>query len=981
MVEAILLNIVAQAIWEMGLSPLLRGSNRSEDVDDAVKREQGRYATIIQGTAQKMESLRSAELSDETLGDFLSSAEVRNLVTSMFVFRLDDHGLGLEQARAEFLALWDRAQLGTKDIGEASFEALLEAAENVVGAAIQDGVLSAHEARASARHQMTMQHLEAMQRRMDYLVGDTPLLQVDVTKFEDELRREVHGRHGTISPPDFYGAERVPIDLLYVMPHLVRRTQDEPERTPVQRWIDHLQQGVVLGDPGGGKSTLAAKLCHTLSGRAQASSDVRAVTPVMVTLREYSATRKERGWSIVEYIESVASSRYQLDVPGGAIEYLLLSGRLMVIFDGLDELLETRHRQQVRDDVESFHRRFPTARLLVTSRKVGYEQAPLDETVFDVVHLSEFTDEQVESYAHKWFQLEEDLSARERHDKAEAFIEESRAVPDLRTNPLLLALMCNFYLGQNYLPRHLPEVYETCAKMLFETWDRSRGIVAVLPIAEHIRPAMRFLALWIYEHESLQSGASERQLVDRAVEFLLKFRFDDEYEARNAAEAFIDFCAGRAWVFTDTGTTADGEKLFQFTHRTFLEYFAADHLVATAETTAELSERLAPRITKREWWVVAQVAYQLKSKSTLMASDQLLNDIIRRSNEAEVLERGHLLLFGIECLAFLVPSPAVVRVLTRHATMFLISVVARGGGRDLDVGVAMSGIGYGLAKAGAETQRAVAATTIDVILEAIRSPDPAAVAASLCLSELGRGATTPESIALWQETISAAKSETRSERRALSVSSAALASSLAYDGDLNIKELVDAHGLRALFETRDVVLESHAFFSPVLANAAQWVLRGEVGGEVLQAQWIRVLEEAATILLDHVPPWTDASGFFPLTPEPENAYAPVPADLLFGLIVTASVHLEQRLRQEMPETRAQEWVRDEMFGRPHPFFELVEPIFLNRLQIGSEDEAARRLAELTLSPEQRDLIGRWMRGQCDFVASPDGRDVGDDRPG
>ena len=55
--------------------------------------------------------------------------------------------------------------------------------------------------------------------------------------------------------------------------------------------------------------------------------------------------KKARKCSILEYLEQVSSSNYQLKPPSGSLEYLLLNGRAVVIFDGLDELLETRYSE------------------------------------------------------------------------------------------------------------------------------------------------------------------------------------------------------------------------------------------------------------------------------------------------------------------------------------------------------------------------------------------------------------------------------------------------------------------------------------------------------------------------------------------------------------------------------------------------------------------------------------------------------------
>ncbi len=458
-----------------------------------------------------------------------------------------------------------------------------------------------------------------------------------------------------------------------------RAESGEYEELSIDEWLDRLHRAVLLGNPGAGKSTLSKKLCHLLATRyGQARVGGRSYTPVLVVLRQFATVKKDRGVSIRGYVEELAQASYQLSIPDRAFEHLLLSGRVIVLFDGLDELLETTRRQEIRDDVESFCRRYPHVPVVVTSRSVGYEQAALDPDVFDTLRLSEFSEDQIAEYAHKWFALDTPNSD-DHGERADAFIEESRAVPDLRVNPLLLALMCNFYRGQNYLPRNLPDVYENCARMLFETWDRSRGIEPVLPIAEHIRPAMRHLAYWIYEDQTLQTGVTERDLVERAVSFLLEWRFDDEHAARHAAEAFIGFCRGRAWVFTDVGSTGAGEALFQFTHRTFLEYFAADHLVSTLDDTAALRSALRDHIAEREWDVVAQIAYQLRGRASLGAASELLDGLLEdaTSEEARSPRAMNLLSFAARCLAFLVPRPAVARAVVDKALEVAVTRVGR----------------------------------------------------------------------------------------------------------------------------------------------------------------------------------------------------------------------------------------------------------------------------------------------------------------
>jgi predicted NACHT family NTPase len=122
---------------------------------------------------------------------------------------------------------------------------------------------------------------------------------------------------------------------------------------------------VILGDPGGGKSTLALKETYDLAGATGSDS----VIPFLVVLRDYAPHFIQSRMSIVEYIEAICETPYGVKPPNGAIEYILLNGHATVIFDGLDELLDTSHRRNIVTAVEGFANRYPTTQIVVTSRR------------------------------------------------------------------------------------------------------------------------------------------------------------------------------------------------------------------------------------------------------------------------------------------------------------------------------------------------------------------------------------------------------------------------------------------------------------------------------------------------------------------------------------------------------------------------------------------------------------------------------------
>lgn len=197
----------------------------------------------------------------------------------------------------------------------------------------------------------------------------------------------------------------------------------------------------------------------------------------------------------------------------------------------------------------------------------------------------------------------------------------------------MLSLMCGIYASENYIPRNRPDVYEKCALLLFDRWDKQRGINAPLSFDAHVQVAMRSLALWLYPRQESQQGFPREQLVDYMKGYLLQKRFDVEEDAEQAATEFIDFCKGRAWVLTDVGA-----ELYGFTHRTFLEYFAASQLVKLHPSADRLFEELWPRVAHYEWDVVAQLATQILGKTVEDGADDLLDNLVARSLEASDMD-------------------------------------------------------------------------------------------------------------------------------------------------------------------------------------------------------------------------------------------------------------------------------------------------------------------------------------------------------
>jgi hypothetical protein len=415
---------------------------------------------------------------------------------------------------------------------------------------------------------------------------------------------------------------------------------ESPENISYVDFKNGFRKVVILGDPGGGKSTLCQYLCYELSKQSSLqlqhpeNSNFEASLqkiPIRVVLRSFERARITKPQlSIFEFIleelkgiVSAASEEVE-----DCLRYILTYGRAVLAFDGLDEILITARRREFVQLVTVFCEQYPLCPVLITSRIVGYEEAPLTDD-FEEMLIEKFNDDEIGAYLQKFLRVVSSHTKADAEKKAKIFMKQTeRNARDLRQNPLLLGLMAFLFAMKNDVPSNRPEIYRECAILMFEKWDQNREISANIPIGFDMLHLFSILAAEIYGKTEFEEGVSAKWIEEHNRRYFNDF-YESKAKAIEAAKLVTKFITGRSWVMSEFAPDT-----YRFTHRTFLEYFFARFIEEKYETIANLIPILRPKVAKKQWDVISHLALQLKTYRNQKRIGQTLDQLDKLISEA-----------------------------------------------------------------------------------------------------------------------------------------------------------------------------------------------------------------------------------------------------------------------------------------------------------------------------------------------------------
>ncbi len=429
----------------------------------------------------------------------------------------------------------------------------------------------------------------------------------------------------------------------------VRRAREAYYEKPSRPVLDVLtdsryRQVIILGDPGSGKSTLARYVLLALidpTGDGKLRRAFEGYLPLLVELRSYASLCDDgKCNNFLEFLEYLGQTEGWHLTQAALHNHLKNDGHAVVIFDGLDEIFAPQEREQITRQIVGFAHNYPKARVVVTSRVIGYWRKILADAGFAHFTLQDLDEKQVATFADRWYGLamsDRPDEAKERRERILRSFEESASIRQLAGNPMLLTIMAIIGKHQE-LPRERWKLYDHAASVLIQHWDvnkhlRDQRIDADLIGEDDKKELLRRLA---FKMQGGQGGLAgnyiHREQLEAEFEDYLMQRYQQPLpEAAKIARAMIDQFRERNFILS-----LYGANLYGFVHRAFLEYFCASAFVWKFEKTQEMTlEQLKREVYGAHWedesWheVLRLICGMIDEKWAGEIIDYLANEVYR----------------------------------------------------------------------------------------------------------------------------------------------------------------------------------------------------------------------------------------------------------------------------------------------------------------------------------------------------------------
>ena len=353
--------------------------------------------------------------------------------------------------------------------------------------------------------------------------------------------------------------------------------------------------------------------------------------PIFITLKSFVEESKETGEvSFLNYIRSEFLTSNIINP--STIDNLLCEGRVLLLLDGLDEVL-TIDTNAVYQEINRFTEKYHKNLFIITCRTAGNIH---NLNGFIDVEIAPFTSEQIAEFSQKWFSTLIKNPTEDTHQQAVQFIQlldlpENLRFRQLAATPLFLHLACWIFVHQGQFPGSESEFYKQCLDLLLGKWDEIRGVQRD-SISPELALPQKLKLLSEIAIKTFERGEYffEKRTIEEYISDYLYQLSDapiDSEELQLASEDILKAIALQHGLLTERS-----RGIFSFSHLAFHEYFTARNIIMNSylKSLEEALEELINHVVEPRWREIFLLTAVMLRKADLLVllMKKKVNDLV-----------------------------------------------------------------------------------------------------------------------------------------------------------------------------------------------------------------------------------------------------------------------------------------------------------------------------------------------------------------
>ncbi|MEH1911298.1 MAG: NACHT domain-containing protein [Nostoc sp.] len=369
---------------------------------------------------------------------------------------------------------------------------------------------------------------------------------------------------------------------------------EDPDRQEGIKVANQKQYLMVLGAAGAGKSTFLRKIgLEALKGK---SGELQhECIPVFIELQLLT----DREINIEEAIRQ-EMRLYQLPFDAEFTTKALQQGKLLILLDGLDEVLTVNTDLLIRQ-IQSFVEQHKDNRFIISCRTAAYKSQFMkmsEIALLAAVGIADFDDAQIQQFIQNWFSSEVDRQAGTA-DKCWELIKNEELTKELARTPVLLTFLCLVYDASQDLSKNRATLYSDALDILLKKWAAEKRIQTD-PIYRQLGIDLEKIMLAEIAYHSFKSQRlflSHQELVSQIKEFLHN---NDNAPEDLEAEAVLDAIAIQQGILVERA-----RDIYSFSHLTLQEYLTAQYIDDHRQVEKLVTEHLIDKPWNEVFLLVA----------------------------------------------------------------------------------------------------------------------------------------------------------------------------------------------------------------------------------------------------------------------------------------------------------------------------------------------------------------------------------------